>query len=101
MERLTLVSFCNVLITGATGYLGIALGRELAARGHVVRGLVRRGSEHKLPSGVTSVLGDALDASTWAGALTPSDTLVHLVGTPKPNPSKAKEFEAVDFASIK
>ena len=32
----------NVLVTGATGYLGVALGRELAARGHTLRGLVRR-----------------------------------------------------------
>src|SRR5262249_12345256 len=102
MGRLNVGSFSrNVLITGATGYLGVALGRELAARGHTVRGLVRHGSERKLARGVTPVVGNALDSSSWSNAVAPSDTLVHLVGTPKPNPSKAKEFEAVDLASIR
>lgn len=90
----------DVFITGATGYLGVALGRALAARGHTVRGLVRSGSALKLPRGVTPVVGNALAAATWSHAVRPSDTLVHLVGTPRPNPSKARAFEAVDLASI-
>jgi uncharacterized protein YbjT (DUF2867 family) len=31
----------------------------------------------------------------------PSDTLVHLVGTPRPNPSKARQFREIDLASIR
>jgi len=31
----------------------------------------------------------------------PADTLVHLVGTPHPSPSKAAEFQAVDLPSIR
>jgi uncharacterized protein YbjT (DUF2867 family) len=30
-----------------------------------------------------------------------ADTFVHLVGTPHPNPSKAKQFEDVDLVSIR
>jgi uncharacterized protein YbjT (DUF2867 family) len=36
-----------------------------------------------------------------AAALLPGETLVHLVGAPHPNPSKAAEFERVDLTSIR
>jgi uncharacterized protein YbjT (DUF2867 family) len=90
----------SIFITGGSGYIGRSLISELLARGHTVRALVRQGSEHRLPAGAETVTGNALDASTFATAISPSDTLVHLVGTPHPNPSKATEFERVDLASI-
>src|SRR5437867_11623015 len=40
----------NVFITGGTGYLGRRLIPALHARGHIARALVRRESQHKLPS---------------------------------------------------
>jgi len=46
------------------------------------------------------VVGNALDASTFAAAVTHADTIVHLVGTPHPSPSKAEEFRRVDLPSI-
>ena len=45
-------------------------------------------------------MGNALDASTFAPVVTPADTIVHLVGTPHPSPSKAAEFQQVDLPSI-
>jgi uncharacterized protein YbjT (DUF2867 family) len=54
-----------------------------------------------LPPGPEVVVGDALNADTFAAAVAPSDTFVHLVGTPHPNPSKALEFQRVDLASIR
>jgi len=72
--------------------------RELIARGHDVRALVRPGSEGKLPPGAQAVVGDAL--GDFAVLIPPADTLVHLVGTPHPGPHKAREFRAVDLASI-
>ena len=45
-------------------------------------------------------MGDALDASTFARVVTSADTIVHLVGTPHPSPSKAAEFQRVDLPSI-
>ena len=90
-----------VFVTGGTGYLGRPFIASLIARGFDVHALARRGSEGKLPSGSVPVIGDALDAATFAAAIPPEATLVHLVGTPHPNPSKAAEFERVDLASIR
>jgi uncharacterized protein YbjT (DUF2867 family) len=91
----------RVLITGGSGYIGTRLGAALVARGHPVRALVRRESAGRLPSDVEGVIGNALDAASVAAALAPADCLVHLVGTPHPNPSKAAEFERIDLASIR
>lgn len=91
----------DVFITGGTGYLGRPLIEQLVARGHHVRALVRPGSEHKLPAVAECVRGNALKSGEWAALVAPADTLVHLVGTPHPSPSKAAEFQAVDLPSIK
>jgi uncharacterized protein YbjT (DUF2867 family) len=72
----------------------------LLARGHRVRALVRPESLGRAPAGVTEVVGNALDASTFASTVTRADTIVHLVGTPHPAPSKAAEFQRVDLPSI-
>lgn len=47
------------------------------------------------------MVGNALDASTFSAAVSGADTLVHLVGTPHPSPSKAAEFQRVDLPSIR
>jgi uncharacterized protein YbjT (DUF2867 family) len=90
-----------VFVTGGTGYLGKALIPALLGRGHSVRALARRGSERSLPAGVDVVLGDALQAETFAHAIAPADTAVHLVGTPRPSPLKATQFQVVDLVSIR
>jgi nucleoside-diphosphate-sugar epimerase len=89
----------DVFVTGGTGYLGRPLLSLLAARGHSVRALVRPGSEQRLPAAIPFVLGDPLIAASIARELPPSDTLVHLVGTPRPSPAKAAEFARVDGPS--
>jgi nucleoside-diphosphate-sugar epimerase len=91
----------DVFLTGGTGYMGARLGAALAVRGHRVRGLTRAGSAGRLPARVGPVIGDALNGATYAAAVAPADTFVHLVGTPHPNPSKAAEFERVDLASAR
>jgi uncharacterized protein YbjT (DUF2867 family) len=91
----------KVFVTGGSGYIGRALIDALVARGHVVTALVRPASARRLPAGETAVIGNALDAATFADALTHDTTLVHLVGTPHPNPLKAAEFQRVDLGSIK
>lgn len=91
----------RVLITGGTGYLGRALIPELMRRGHSVRALVRAGSAQKLVSGAEPVLGDPLKPASVAAAIQDADTLVHLVGVPKPSPAKARQFREIDLASIR
>ena len=91
----------TVLITGGTGYLGRALIPALLARGHRVRLLVRPGSQRKVPPGVEAVPGDPLEAAGVAAALDGVDTLVHLVGVPKPSPAKAWQFREIDLGSIR
>jgi len=90
-----------VFVTGATGYLGRPLIAALLARGDDVHALVRRGSESRLPAGARPIIGDALDESTFAGAIPAGATIVHLVGTPHPSPSRAAEFQRVDLGSIR
>ena len=90
----------DVFITGATGYIGQRLTAALVARGHRVRALARPGSVGRIATGAAAVVGNALDASTFASALTAADTIVHLVGTPHPSPSKAAEFQRIDLPSI-
>ena len=90
-----------MFVTGGTGYLGRALIEALRERGYMVHALVRPGSEAKLPSAALPVIGNALDASTFASTIPRGATLVHLVGTPHPSPAKAAEFRRVDLASIR
>jgi len=91
----------NVFITGATGYIGRHLTRELLGRGHTVRALVRSSSAGKLERGAEPIVGDALNAFSFAHVIAPSDTFVHLVGVAHPSPAKAKEFRSVDLVSIR
>jgi uncharacterized protein YbjT (DUF2867 family) len=89
----------NVFITGGTGFIGRRLIAALAARGHAVKALVRRGSEGKLPPSCIAVSGDALDKNSFAPQVAPCDTFVQLVGVSHPNPSRGEEFRAVDLIS--
>jgi uncharacterized protein YbjT (DUF2867 family) len=90
-----------VFVTGGTGYVGRPLIARLIERGHSVRALSRPASAAALPSSAVRVIGDALDATTYGDGVAPADTIVHLVGTPHPNPRKAREFIDVDLASVR
>ena len=91
----------QVFVSGGTGYIGQGLIRLLADRGHAVNALARASSAKKLPLGCTPVIGDALNARTFARQIAPADTFVHLVGVSHPAPWKEHEFRAVDLASVK
>lgn len=92
----------RIVITGATGYLGRALSQALIDAGHgTIQALVRSGGAARVVEGVTATEIDVLDADSLAAALRPGDTVVHLIGTPHPNPAKAAEFRSVDLASVR
>ncbi len=90
----------SLFVTGGTGYLGRRLIPALLARGHRVAALARAGSEGKLPDGCEVLLGNALDASSFAARVPAADTFVHLVGTAHPAPWKARQFREVDAVSV-
>jgi nucleoside-diphosphate-sugar epimerase len=91
----------DILVTGGTGYIGQHLIPALLARRHGVRVLARQGSLGRVPAGATPVVGDALLVDSVTVAIQPGDSVVHLVGTPHPTPSKADQFEKVDLVSIR
>lgn len=70
----------RVLVTGASGFLGQAVLRELVGGGHTAVGLVR--SPAQVPevtaAGATAVLGDVTQPSTLGPAVRGTDAVVHL-----------------------
>ena len=90
----------SIFVTGGTGYIGSRLIPLLQERGHIVRMLVRRGSEGKLPPKTEHVFGDPLRMDSYTSAIAPADTFIHLVGTSHPSPAKAKQFQNIDLISI-
>lgn len=90
----------RVFITGGTGFMGRNLIPALLAAGHTVTALVRPGAERRLPCGAQVVIGDVLDAESYASRVAPADTFVHLVGVSHPNPAKGWEFRRIDLGSL-
>ena len=91
----------TVFIAGATGYIGCRLCAALIARGHTVIALARPGSQVRLAAACRVVLGNALDADSYAAQVPPGCIFVHLVGVAHPNPAKAQQFIDVDLASVR
>jgi uncharacterized protein YbjT (DUF2867 family) len=90
-----------IFITGSTGLMGSHLIPALLAEGHSVRALARPASAKRLPPGCTPVLGDALDATAYAGDVRGCDTFIHLVGVSHPSPAKAAQFREIDLSSLR
>jgi uncharacterized protein YbjT (DUF2867 family) len=90
----------QVTIAGGTGYIGRSVIEQLLSAGHEVTALARSSSRGKVPAGARIVEGSALRPEDVAAALTPGCTLVLLVGTPHPSPTKAREFQEIDLASV-
>ncbi len=70
----------KVLVTGATGFVGSAVARRLAAAGHYIRALVRPGSDQRnlgeFP--VDLSVGDLLDRASLDRAAAGCQALFHV-----------------------
>jgi farnesol dehydrogenase len=91
----------RVLLTGATGFLGRAVSRHLAARGHGVRVLARPTSRLQgLPEDAEVRVGDVTDAASLARAAEGCEAVLHmaaLVSVWVPDPER---FAAVNVGGL-
>jgi UDP-glucose 4-epimerase len=67
----------RVLVTGASGYIGRAVVRELVATGHLPR-LLLHSARVAVPEGTETVRGDVLDRDGLIRAVEGVDAVVHL-----------------------
>lgn len=89
----------TTLITGATGQIGNAIARQLAADGVALRVLVHSRAPQQtraLPPGVQTVFGDVTDASSLRGALDGCTTVYHAAGIPEQWRKDVTEFTRVN-----
>lgn len=68
----------NVLVIGATGFIGSHLVRKLTDRGHTVTALSRHATSADLPEGVRAYDGDVTDYQSIEGAFEGQDGVVFL-----------------------
>ncbi|HSG01872.1 MAG TPA: NAD-dependent epimerase/dehydratase family protein, partial [Vicinamibacterales bacterium] len=91
----------RVFLTGATGYLGSAIGARLVRGGREVIGLTR--SEDRVPwlesLGMTVVVGSLDQPDAWIGRLKNADAVVHAALDPQdPAAADQRLLEAVRAA---
>jgi len=71
----------KVLITGATGFLGRPLCRQLAARGHVIVGVARRAvHEDAVQTWIEVDFSREFDPDAWSPRLVGVDLVINAVG---------------------
>src|SRR3990167_4875721 len=87
----------RVFVTGATGFVGRAVVQALRAEGHLVRCLVRPGSERDLRGfeAIERVPGDVLAPQALEEAMAGCDAVVHLVGIIREHPASGATFYRV------
>ncbi len=90
----------RVLVTGATGYLGIHVASQIAAAGHTVLALARAGREASVPPACRPVTGDVLDAASVRRALAGCDALVHLAALVRMWTRDARDFDRVNVEGL-
>jgi len=91
-----------IALTGATGFIGRRLMRDLVARGYKVRALLRRPSE--VPVDCTSaMIGDIAKPYNMTAALAEVDAIIHLAGiSPQASGMPEDDYRALDVeASVR
>ena len=88
----------NLAVIGATGYVGDAVVRELAARGHNITAFARNPAKVLAAANVRAVAAD-VTAADFAAQLTGFDAVVSAFNLGWTNPHIARDFRA-GYAAI-
>ncbi|MDI6853460.1 MAG: complex I NDUFA9 subunit family protein [Deltaproteobacteria bacterium] len=92
----------QVFVTGASGFVGQEVVKELLARGHKVKALMRRSPKKpKDWEQVEVVLGDCLHPAFLQEAVRGSDAVIHLVGIIREFPGRGITFERLHVEATK
>jgi len=90
----------DIFLTGATGFVGGTIVRQLIASGHRVRCLVRPASLERFQQitgsagkAVIPVAGDCLDLPSFLDAMRGCQAVIHLVGIIREFPARGITFE--------
>ena len=93
----------HVFLTGASGFIGSYILKDLLAAGHTVRCLMRD-TESKLSvesSSIERVKGDLTNRKSLTGLIRGCDAVIHLVGIIKEVPSRNVTFEKLHYEATR
>ena len=93
----------HVFLTGASGFIGSYILKDLVAAGHTVRCLMRdnKSSLSVEDDSIERVKGDLTKPKSLTGLLRGCDSVIHLVGIIKEIPSRNVTFDALHFDATK
>lgn len=89
----------NVLITGATGYLGRAVTAAVADRGHTVVAFARHATTSGLPC--TAVDGDIRDEAAIRRAAAGCEAIMHLAAKVAVWAKRPEEFDEINVGGLR
>lgn len=87
----------RVFVTGASGFVGSNILRELLSRGYAVNALVHRGDLPVAHDRLQPVRANLFDAKALAEGMTGCDSVIHLVGIIMEKPAQGVTFERIHF----
>jgi NADH dehydrogenase len=85
----------RVFVTGASGFVGSAVVRELVGRSFAVSALVRGKKLPEIAGDIREIRGDLSDAAVLDEGLHDCAAVIHLVGIIMENPGKGVTFQSV------
>jgi NADH dehydrogenase len=85
----------KVFVTGASGFVGSAILRELSRRAFAVTALARRKNPPQIAGDIRQVHGDLSQSAVLDEALRDCDAVIHLVGIILEDPARGVTFQQV------